>query len=184
LPRYGPDDLLIRPATIADLAPLAAIEAERGNGQVDKYYASLASALSSWVAAGDGLVLTAEHAGRTVAIAKVRRFVPPLDAPANVAPAGWYLAGVIVAPEHRRRGIGHALTRKRLDWIAGRARAAYCFANSLNGPSIELHRRFGFVEQTRDFTYPGVEFRGGIGILFRADLSTDARDSTATVDES
>ena len=34
-------------------------------------------------------------------------------------PRGWYLGGVVVDDAFRRRGIGAALTRSRLDWIAG-----------------------------------------------------------------
>jgi len=57
-----------------------------------------------------------------------------------------------------------------LNWIAQRDRYAYYFANAQNRVSIELHEQFGFMELTQDFTYPGVTFEGGIGILFRVEL--------------
>jgi hypothetical protein len=63
------------------------------------------------------------------------------------------------------------LTLARLDWIAGRHDQAFYFTNARNVASIELHREFGFAEVTRDFTFPGASFEGGIGVLFRAALA-------------
>ncbi len=111
-------------------------------------------------------------------IAKIRRFTPPPDSPPNMAPAGWYLSGVIVAEDYRRRGIGRRLTQARLNWIAERDRAAYYFSNARNRASIDLHRAFGFVELTRDFTFPGASFEGGVGILFKAELAPHAGASS------
>lgn len=61
-----------------------------------------------------------------------------------------------------------ALTAHRLDWVRGRAEVVYYFANARNGATIDLHRRLGFEEVTRDFAIPGVAFEGGVGVLFRA----------------
>lgn len=36
---------------------------------------------------------------------------------------------------------------------------------------LGLHASLGFVKVTRDFTFPGVEFRGGVGVLCRVDLT-------------
>ncbi len=83
-------------------------------------------------------------------------------------PQGWYLTGVVVAEQFRRRGIGLRLTRERLRWISQRAPEAYYFANSLNVASIELHRPIGFEELQRDFHFPNTHFSGGVvGVLFR-----------------
>ena len=121
--------------------------------------------------ASEGLILAAQLTGTLVEIGKVRHFVPSHVAPRNVAPAGWYLSGVIVVPEYRRREIGRNLTEARLDWMAQRDQWAYYFSNVQNRASIELHQQCGFVELTQDFTYPGVTFEGGMGVLFRAELS-------------
>jgi GNAT superfamily N-acetyltransferase len=86
-------------------------------------------------------------------------------------PAGWCLGGVVVAPPHRRRGIGARLTQERLAWIAARAREAYYFVNSTNRASIDLHAPFGFREIERDLRGPGLTFTGGIGLLFRAQVA-------------
>jgi ribosomal protein S18 acetylase RimI-like enzyme len=77
---------------------------------------------------------------------------------------------VVVGPAHRRRGLGRQLTRVRLDWIRERSTQAYYFANERNQVSIALHRALGFVELTRDFHHPQVQFEGGSGILFACDL--------------
>ena len=45
--------------------------------------------------------------------------------PEGGAPGGHYLGGVIVSPDHRRRGIGFALTRARLEWIWDRSSTAF-----------------------------------------------------------
>ncbi len=42
--------------------------------------------------------------------------------------------------------------------------------NARNTASIELHERFGFEEITRRFSFPGLTFKGGEGILFRLRL--------------
>jgi hypothetical protein len=62
------------------------------------------------------------------------------------------------------------LTPQRLAWIGDRADAAYYFANARNVTSIDLHGKLGFIEVTRDFTFPGASFEDGAGILFRVDL--------------
>ena len=96
----------------------------------------------------------------------------PSDPQYTCVPAGWYLNGVIVDERYRRRGIGSALTVRRLEWVAAQgANEAYYFANSLNLSSIEMHRRLGFEEVMRDFRFPGARFSGGgVGVLYRVAL--------------
>ena len=100
--------------------------------------------------------------GTIVGWAKTHYF----DSPAESAPAGHYLGGVNVLPEYRRRGIGSALTRPRLEWIFDRAPEAWFFTNARNLASIELHSRLGFREIARASELHGVAFEGGVGILF------------------
>ena len=95
------------------------------------------------------------------------RFLPEADAPADTAPPGYYLMGLIVHPDFRRRGIAAALTHARLDWISDQADEAWYFANARNAASIALHASFAFEEVTRSFFYPRVDFDRGEGILFR-----------------
>ncbi len=91
-----------------------------------------------------------------VAYGAALHFDPPADAPTNCAPAGAYLVGLVVHPEHRRCGIGRALVRARLDWIATRSDDAYYFADDDNAASVALHAQAGFVPVTTDFWFPGV----------------------------
>lgn len=90
----------------------------------------------------------------------------------GVAPAGHYLGGILVHPEHRRHGVGTALTRARLEWIAARARKAHYFANALNTASIRLHQGFGFHEVARSPVLHGVptDRPGEELVLFAMDL--------------
>jgi len=161
-------DLGIRPAVSADVSELSRIEAARDGGDPAEFALRLESTLAS---TGHGMILVAQHGESLLGLGKVSYFSPAEDAPANVAPQGWYLSGVVVVPEYRGRGIGRSLTRARLDWIAERDRWAFYFANLRNRVSIELHQEFGFVELTRDFTFPGVTFEGGVGALFRTHLA-------------
>jgi ribosomal protein S18 acetylase RimI-like enzyme len=133
--------------------------------------------LSRDLGAPDRLLVVAELEGAIVGYGRARLFEPEPDAPVDVVPAGYYLTGLFVVANHRRGGIGAGLTQGRLAWIAERADEAWYFANARNTASVELHRRFGFEEVTRRFTYPGVTFAGGEGILFR--LRLDAKASRA-----
>jgi ribosomal protein S18 acetylase RimI-like enzyme len=162
-------DLVIREATPAEVPALAEIEAAREGGEPHVYAQRLEGLLAS-SAAGNALLLVGVLDERAVGLAKVTRFTAPPDSAANVAPAGWYLSGVIVATSQRRRGIGLRLTEARLRSIATRASEAYYFANARNFTSIDLHGTFGFIELTREFSFPGAEFEGGEGILFKAEL--------------
>jgi len=112
----------------------------------------------------------AEAGGTIVGYGRAMLFLPAADAPADSAPRGYYLTGTFVRPDHRRMGVGTALTEARLAWVRRHDDEAWYFANARNLASIELHRRLGFREVTRDFSFPGVTFAGGVGVLFRAAL--------------
>jgi ribosomal protein S18 acetylase RimI-like enzyme len=162
--------LKIREAEAKDLAALASICAERQGTTQDTQLRSLERQLSQQQGTGQLKILVADLRGEIVGFGKCDFFMPPDNAPANVAPKGWYLMGVIVSPIFRRRRIAYQLTQARLKWLARQASKAYYFANSLNQASIELHRKFGFVEVTRDFLFPNTTFTGGVGVLFEVDL--------------
>lgn len=118
-------------------------------------------------------LVVAELDGALVGYGRARLFEPEPDAPADTAPRGFYLIGVFVAPGRRHGGVGAALTQARLDWVAERSDHAWFFANARNTASIELHRRFGFEEVTRRFSFPGLVFAGGEGILFGLELACE-----------
>ena len=163
------DGLAIRPAAVGDLEACAAIAAEREGEALEKWLGAFRR-LHEASESGESCLLVAEVGSRVVGFGKAARFSPAADAPANSAPAGWYLSGVVVSPVWRRRGIAAQLTRARLSWIATRSDKAYYFANVRNQVSIDLHRGLGFVELTRDFHHPYAQFEGGVGVLFVCEL--------------
>jgi ribosomal protein S18 acetylase RimI-like enzyme len=170
-PRSPPPlQLAIRPAVHLDLNSIAQISAQRNGGSLDRFLESVRQQFEAdtkqenltAVAECDGVIAGYGRARKVDAIADERYSVP----------GGWYLLGVVVTPEMRRRSIATALTRFRLDWIGQRVSEAFYFANSLNGASIDLHEKLGFVEVQRPFAFPGTSFSGGgVGVLFRASLS-------------
>lgn len=164
----------IRSASIADVAAIAALSAERSGAPLGVCLKNTERQLGADAERGN-LTLVAEVGhGEVVGFGRARfhRATACSCDAGDDAPTGWYLLGVIVTPALRRRGIGTALTRDRLAWIAERADEAYYFANSLNRASVDLHRRLGFVEACSPFHFPGTEFTGGgVGVLFRAALA-------------
>jgi ribosomal protein S18 acetylase RimI-like enzyme len=165
--RHGappPDDLATRAATADDVPALAALRATRDEVSVEMAAAAFDRQLLR-AREGDALVAVATIGDVAVGYGVVERLsIPGL-------PPGWYLGGVVVAPEHRRRGIGLRLTQERLAWIADRASQAYFFVNERNRPSIDLHARLGFRELIRDIRVPGLSFTNGVGLLFGVDLA-------------
>jgi predicted O-methyltransferase YrrM/ribosomal protein S18 acetylase RimI-like enzyme len=159
------DGLSLRPARAEDLLRLAPIAAAREGIPLERALEGFERFFAE-TSAGHALLLIAELAGAAIGFGRASYFTPPPDSPPNMAPEGWYLAGVVVSPGSRRRGVGAALTEARLEWIAARSPRAYYFANERNQVTIDLHRAFGFVEATRDFVHPHATFEGGRGVLF------------------
>ncbi|MBD3236600.1 MAG: GNAT family N-acetyltransferase [Candidatus Eisenbacteria bacterium] len=164
--------LRIRIPEVADAEAIARISSEREGGDPTARLPDIRWGIRRDRRSRGALVLVAEIAGTTVGFGRLR-YVPhiPPRARAGYAPGGWYLTGVIVDPDFRRRGVAHILTRDRLRWIASRSRHAYYVANARNRASIALHEAFGFVEMTPGPELAGIAFCGGEGVLFRADLT-------------
>jgi phosphinothricin acetyltransferase len=158
-----PDLAGIREATAADIDALAAIELAAVSRTRDDWIDMVEKARSD-----DRLLLVADLAGAIAGFAQTHFLA---EHPIDAAPAGFYLTGVTVIPGYRRAGLGHAFTKRRLEWIRERANEAWYFANANNEASIQLHTAFGFIEMSRAGHIHGVEFEGGEGILFRADAS-------------
>ena len=156
----------VRRARARDAEALANIAAQRGLTDFDTCLQHFADELGAdeptnalWVA---------ELCEVLAGYARVRELDRPADAVANHQPAGWYLGGVVIAPEYRRRGLARLLTQVRLEFLqALGAHEVHYVVNADNLASIDLHDAFGFEEVTRNFHSPGVTFRAGRGILFR-----------------
>jgi len=148
----------------ADLEAAARIVAACTDGNVQHQLELLERRLEG-DAPGSAL-LVAELGSKVVGFGRVAYFEPAVDAPANAAPAGWYLLGVNVEPSYRRRGIGRALTVARLKIIEAQAPVAWFFTEATNQASIRLHTDLGFRENTSDFWFPTATFGRAGGILF------------------
>jgi aminoglycoside 6'-N-acetyltransferase I len=166
-PIAGRCGVSIRTAASLDLEPSVALACQAARERGAEIWRD---ALSGDIEQRQRLLLVADIAGKVVGYGRARLFRHPPDPPADTAPEGYYLTGVFVHPDWRRSGIGAALVEARLLWIAERAHEAWFFANARNIASIELHRRFGFEEITRHFSFLRLTFDGGEGILFRSRL--------------
>jgi GNAT superfamily N-acetyltransferase len=98
-------------------------------------------------------LFVAEAHSRVVGYGRVVYAEADPDTP-NAAPTGWYLLGLVVDQAWRRRGIGEALTRSRMAWVAQRARHLCYFTAAGNRASQELHRRLGFATMTGSWVPP------------------------------
>ena len=121
------------------------------------------------LAADDKILFVAEVAGEIVGYARAVTYASGADAPPDVVPDGIYLMGLVVAEGWRRKGIAEQLTTARLEWGWARGDVVWYFASADNRPSLDLHSQLGFREVTRAFSYPGLTFTGGVGVLSRCD---------------
>ncbi len=168
----GRGGIRVRGATLADRDGVAALVQQEDGGPLEEHLRGFEGELTS--DRPDNLILVAEAEGRIVGFARARRFEHPPEPPENIAPEGWYLLGVTVSPAFRRRGVGTRLTQQRLEWIAERGGEVWFFTEVSNHASIALHHRFGFIEVSRDFTFPR-RLSSEPGVLFR--LSLNAAES-------
>ncbi|MGA5817664.1 GNAT family N-acetyltransferase [Kitasatospora sp. NPDC094028] len=160
--RCAPVDAVVAEATGNDVPALAAMQARARGGSAGEWAERIHRALRG----ERSLVITAKVSGEAVGYANAA-FLP--EHPGDGAPAGYYLTGVTVDPDWRRRGIAGLLTRRRMEWIGERDSAAWCFVSARNGASLDLHRQLGFDRVAFAASFQGIEFAGGGGWLLRAD---------------
>lgn len=158
------EGVVVRVATADDLVGCGELVARREGTDAD----AVTERLRTVHALDDQLVMVAELGDQIVGYAKAAHLTPVANGGRN-APDGWYLSGIVVAPEYRRRGIGRALTTARCAWVFQRADAVHYVVSDANPSSMALHASLGFREVTRDFALPGVVFGSSAGILYRAE---------------
>ncbi|MHC5002408.1 MAG: GNAT family N-acetyltransferase [Planctomycetota bacterium] len=165
------EDLRVRAAGHRDVDPVARLIADRERAAIDSTLASVRDEIDR---IEDGTarkhLCIASIDGTVVGFGRVTHLPAEEIDGAWGLPSAWYLTGIVVAPEWRRRGVARAITAHRLKWVRRRASAVYYYANLRNRASIALHAGFGFRELTRDFGFPGLAFAGGAGALFGLDL--------------
>jgi ribosomal protein S18 acetylase RimI-like enzyme len=132
----------IRPASDADLEAAVAIIAEDAGGSPDEWRGRFVEVLSD----PDRHFLVAVVDGRVVGFGHTRH-VGRIDGDgAARPPSGWYLSGLTVAPQHRRRRVGTRLTQERLDLLEPLTPTVYYAAERDNAATLALHRALGFVD--------------------------------------
>lgn len=167
---YAPDahgvrlgGVTIRAVTPDDVPDCADLLRLRDAGACQRWEDRITSHLDD----GEPLFL-AEYAREVIGYARLS-WQTPVAQGGYGAPDGYYLSGMIVHPRFRRRGVGRGLTRARTAWTKARLERAFFVVNAANRASMDLHRELGYYELTRDFSFPGVCFVGGQGVLFAHD---------------
>jgi GNAT superfamily N-acetyltransferase len=130
----------VSPARRSDIGPCVRLAAELLGGTVEDRYAKFLRGVQS----ADELLVVAHHDDQVVGYGRAELWSRPEEAPPRIAPTGWYLAGLLVAPAVRGRGIGRDLIARRLDWLAQRTADVWYFTNARNRISLRLHADFGF----------------------------------------
>ena len=156
----------VEPAAFSDLPDIAKISSDREGSSSERSLKSLKLLVIQHGGKEPPFLLKAVHQGEIIGFSKTVWLEPEVSGdPLGLVP-GWYLGGVVVSPEYRRRGVGTQLTEARLELIFQLSESAYYFANHRNKTSIHFHEGFGFHEERRGIEVPGVTFTDGKGILF------------------
>ncbi len=168
-PGRADERVRVRNGRLADIETLARITAQRQSSseteakiRFGRELANPSTAKTLWVA---------EVENQVIGFGRASLQDRPSDAAPNHPPAGWFLTGVVVSPEWRRRGIGRKLTLARLRYLAAEnVSDVYFMVAAVNQASLDLHEAMGFQRLTDDVCAPGVQFSGGRGFLCRLDL--------------
>ena len=151
-------DLTIRAAVKADITAIVNLSLDREAGDPERISASIKSYVDN---NHDSIIQVAVVDSRIVGFGKARHFQGE-----GIEVPGWYLSGLIVAPEYRHANLGSSLTLDRLDELKQRCSEVYYFDNAINRVSIELHQKLGFKLIKEPFVFPKVTFTRSHGQLY------------------
>jgi ribosomal protein S18 acetylase RimI-like enzyme len=138
----SPEDVLIREAIDSDIAQCSRLRADPELDDYETWHERFVSDLHN----PDRRFFVAESNGAIVGYGHSVRHERALDARPDASPSGYFLSGLLVAPNRRRDGIGTRLTLARLEVLRNLTDVIYYMAEPSNEASINLHRRLGFVE--------------------------------------
>lgn len=166
----GDQPVVVRSAILAD-APALARLTEQADGRSAAWVGSLEVQLRH----PERHLVVAESDGVVVGLGRATRFDPTTPGPnAPVDPdavddrlLGWHLAGLVVDPGHRRRGLGRQLIEARLGWLRSRTDEVLYVTSVANLASRRLHASMGFEEIGEVASSPLAQFEGGRGVLAR-----------------
>ena len=82
-------------------------------------------------------------------------------------PLGWYLMGITVSHNYRRKGIGEKLTKFRLEFAAKLCSEIYFVCNAQNETSIYIHEKLGFQKILKGKGFFNILFDQGLGYIYR-----------------
>ena len=116
------------------------------------------------------LIMVADVDSVIAGYGRARYYLTPDGMQPESFPEGWYLSGLLVAPEFRRYGIGLELTRQRIAWIGDRARVVRFHTSVTNLASIAMHKKLGFREVKRDIVVTTRDRGYGPEILYELRL--------------
>jgi ribosomal protein S18 acetylase RimI-like enzyme len=155
-------DVEIRAATVRDIECLTQMSLSREPGDPTK----ISSGFRAYLDDQSNSILRIATVDNLVAGFGKARLLTYINQKELEYP-GWYLIGLIVAPEYRGAGVGMMLTLDRIEKIREVASEVYYFANARNRVSIELHEKLGFRLEKDGFSFPGVTFTSGRGCLYK-----------------
>jgi aminoglycoside 6'-N-acetyltransferase I len=145
----------VRPTRVGDAVHIAPIDVEREASTVAELVPRIERALERLREPGArAYSCVALVEGEIVGYGKCAHRGWPVTTDGLSIPDGWYLTGVEVARDHRRKGVARALTRHRLQWLQPRTDVVYYFTGERNYPSQNLHRALGFIEVARGVAIP------------------------------
>jgi ribosomal protein S18 acetylase RimI-like enzyme len=150
-------EYVIREATASDVYPCALLIASYESNDVEIWRERFGADLND----PHRQFFVGSYGEEIVGYGHAVRHTRPIDASSDSSPSGYFLSGLLVAPEYRRHGIGRLLTVARLQALKRVTKTVFYLAEPDNAATIQLHTHLGFVEERL------VVREGKILLLFR-----------------